>query len=815
MSLRVYPNQVIAVGSPPSPREGLRPSTPQPSWLLKIEKGFYAGMRGLTDPGFVIPMAFSQGVFGLSRLGFLRLMPQGVSSLAKASLAAFGLEGLALVGSTRGIHHLMEREVPETNFGNELGHAYLTVGLLKTLGGLTHSALHLRYHKVPASLLSLQDKIILKAAPQAAQFGGIYLSHTLAPGFGLGPYMDPGERALQSAATLVHFGFAGLLLNRIPGYVAANQKIYQQTQKLGEQIKHYWNDHSTLPIRSLAAAGVGPIGPRPVRSLALRDNKIWMNASNKDGSGNDEPEEITLIPISDSQPPSGRTVKRGKTSSIDLTMRSIPHGDPAPDPLLGQIIDGRYQFERVLGEGGMGKVYLARHQQLEKNVAIKVLLKELASRQDMNQRFINEARAATRIGNPHIIEVSDFGQLPDGSTYFVMEYLKGRSLGELTSLGKPLPLVQLLNISLQATEAMASAHEANIVHRDLKPDNIFLSQRGSDMEFVKILDFGIAKTSTDNKLTIPGQVFGSPDYISPEQASGQKVDHRGDIYSMGVILYEMATGRVPFIAEDYGDVLNMHLTQHPPSPRSLVSNPKDLPPGLEAVILKSLRKKPEERYQNMTELNAELRLIEEGVKPAALFSLAPEALHPPEALHSRTWIKDWRIWAGLFGAALAGGATANLLRKDREEADPPMPSVPPPPPDKKDLVNPPIKIEEPSPTSSRRVEISVEPADAHVFFEGKDLGKGSASLEIPAGGKFDVEVRKRGFKPEKLALDGSEPEISVKLKPARSGVPVATSSAIPKSSSTSKPSSPSKPSSSPKSPPTPPPSRQDDIVRPW
>jgi serine/threonine-protein kinase len=709
-------------------------------------------------------------------------------ALARANLGAFGLEGLAFAGSAQGIHHAMGREViPGTSFGKELGHAYLTMGLLRTFGGATHAALYRRYHKIPAPFLSLQDKIILKTAPQAAQFGGIYLSHTLAPRLGLGEYMDPGERAFQSAVSLVHFGAAGHLLNRMPGYLQANQKIHLEAQRLGAQIRDYWRDYSALPMRSLAAPGIGIIGLGPVPSPALRANEMRMSASNNDGAGKGDPVTITAVPISDSEPPLGTTqirAPRGKRSRIDETASSAPGGESTPDTLLGQTLDGRYQVESILGIGGMGKVYLGRHKQLNKAVAIKVLLDSLASREDINQRFINEARAASMIGNPHIIDVSDFGQLPNGSTYFVMEYLRGQSLGELIVPGKPLPLHQLLNISLQVTEGMAAAHDAQIVHRDLKPDNIFLYHRGRDKEFVKILDFGIAKVPTDSKLTLPGVVFGSPDYLSPEQAAGRRVDHRSDVYSMGIILYEMATGRLPFSADNYEDILRMHLTQEPPLPRSFVPDPKALPPGLEAIILKALCKDPAERYQGMNELQADLLRIQMGLRP--------------EALNYRKWIKDWRPWAGLLGTALAGGAAAVLLQDDPEEGESLRSSPLPPAPEKPNPATPLAETPEPPPPSHQGVQITVLPSDAHVFSGEEDLGRGPVSLQILQGEKLDVEVRRRGYKSETLSLDGSRPEISVKLKPLRPNAPVA------------KPPPISKP---PKSPP--PRSSSDEIVRPW
>ncbi|MCS6856421.1 MAG: protein kinase [Sandaracinaceae bacterium] len=283
----------------------------------------------------------------------------------------------------------------------------------------------------------------------------------------------------------------------------------------------------------------------------------------------------------------------------------------AQDALIGQVLDERYFIEAVLGEGGMGVVYRARHVVLQRPLAIKVLRPDVSKNQEVMQRFQQEAQSASAIGNEHIIDITDFGRLSNGATYFVMEFLDGRPLGQVIEKEAPLPPIRVVRIGKQISKALGAAHARDIVHRDLKPDNIFLIKRGEENDFVKVLDFGIAKVGgSGSKLTQAGQVFGTPHYMSPEQCLGRPVDARTDIYSLGVILFEMATGRLPFDADNIMGILSQHIHAPPPSPRS-VEGVGQIPPSLEAVILKCLAKAPEERYTSMEELRAVLEGIEE------------------------------------------------------------------------------------------------------------------------------------------------------------------------------------------------------------
>lgn len=302
----------------------------------------------------------------------------------------------------------------------------------------------------------------------------------------------------------------------------------------------------------------------------------------------------------------------------DGTGAVVAPSEPPVDRLIGRTIDGRYFVESVMGEGGMGLVYKAKHTALNKPLALKVLRDEVSRNEEVIARFRQEAQSASAIGNQHIIDISDFGNLPGGSTYFVMEYLDGRDLTTAVTEEAPMPPERVLRIAKQLCKALAAAHDIGIVHRDLKPDNIFLINRGGDSDFVKILDFGIAKVGTQTqKLTKAGDIFGTPHYMSPEQCAGNEIDHRTDVYALGVIFYEMVTGKVPFDAETLMGVLTKQMYEAP-RPLHELGEGTSASPELEAVILKCLAKEPEGRYADMHALLADLERLSQGQDPIAI-----------------------------------------------------------------------------------------------------------------------------------------------------------------------------------------------------
>ncbi|HMF41854.1 MAG TPA: serine/threonine-protein kinase [Polyangia bacterium] len=275
---------------------------------------------------------------------------------------------------------------------------------------------------------------------------------------------------------------------------------------------------------------------------------------------------------------------------------------------IGHTI-GNYKITAKLGEGGMGVVYLAEHPVIGKKVAMKAIHPELSKNSDVVSRFVTEAKAVNQIGHEHIVDIADFGNTPEGEFYFVMEYLQGESLSDRLRRENRLDAPSALSITGQIADALNASHEQGIIHRDLKPENIFLCvNRGAGRDFVKVLDFGLAKlTLHDQKVTHKtrtGSVMGTPYYMSPEQCEGKiEIDHRADIYSLGVLLFEMLTGKVPFGGDGYGEIIVKHVTMPPPSVRSI--NP-DLPEEMDLILYRALAKDRDQRFQTMAEFEEAL-----------------------------------------------------------------------------------------------------------------------------------------------------------------------------------------------------------------
>jgi serine/threonine-protein kinase len=284
------------------------------------------------------------------------------------------------------------------------------------------------------------------------------------------------------------------------------------------------------------------------------------------------------------------------------------------DPFIGrEILNGQFRILEKIGTGGMGSVYKAAQPAMNRMVAIKILHPKLAGRKDLTSRFRREARAMSQLTHPNTVKVFMFGELEDdGSLYIVMELLEGRNLNQTVRKEGPLPAERAIPVLIQVCGALQEAHDLGIVHRDLKPENIFLGKQGGISDFPKVLDFGLAKVTERQMqpgsviLTQEGMVFGTPEFMSPEQAQGRTLDARSDIYSLAVILYETLTGKLPFTARTPMEYIQKHVIEPPIALAERVPERK-FDRGLEQVLAKALSKKPDERYQTAAEFAEALR----------------------------------------------------------------------------------------------------------------------------------------------------------------------------------------------------------------
>ena len=323
--------------------------------------------------------------------------------------------------------------------------------------------------------------------------------------------------------------------------------------------------------------------------------------------------------------------------------------EPA-DPLIGTLVAGRYRVQRPLGEGGMGKVYLAEHEAIEKGLALKVLRREFSAKPDIVARFQQEAISASRIKHPNVLDVFDFGQLENGSFFLAMEFLEGNDLADELVRARVLDPARGVKLALQICRALAAAHSRGVVHRDLKPENVFLQRTGDGEEIVKIVDFGIAQLRTNEeaaatepkrrRLTRTGMIFGTPEYMAPEQAGGRNADLRVDVYALGIIMYEMFTGAVPFTGDTFVGVLARHLNDPPPHMVTVCPDLR-ISPELQTVIMQALSKDPAQRHASMHEFAQAILATPEGLGsrahhvgitdvPASQFMTA-SAAHPTAA----------------------------------------------------------------------------------------------------------------------------------------------------------------------------------------
>jgi serine/threonine-protein kinase len=507
----------------------------------------------------------------------------------------------------------------------------------------------------------------------------------------------------------------------------------------------------------------------------------------------DDGQERSGARASSGNPPAKPSAETPPASQPAKPAGIISETDIVPRPsvisraeLVGSTIDGRYIVEALIGEGGMGLVYRCRHRALGKLVAVKVLHRELAHDRDLTDRFVLEAKAASAVGSAHIADTLDFGELRDGSTYLAMEYLEGHTLSEVLEAEGHLLPPRAAHIGRQIAKGLGAAHIRGIIHRDLKPDNVFLVDRDGDPDFVKILDFGIAKVaSAQNQLTRVGAVFGTPQYMSPEQASAASVDHRSDIYALGVILYEMATGKVPFDGDAPLSVMSQHVNDEP-IPPSARPDSQRLPAMLEAIIMRCLAKHPADRFATMSELADALRRLSDPTAtpleaPVVLTRRKADSGGAPSVRATVSSVpptftpaarRRWPLLAAIVGLSAAGAVIFGLQSRQpapSATAAVPAPAAPPPTSAQAQAPLPapaPQPPAEPAPSASpavRQVALVLSPVDAVVYRGNRRLGPMPVSINVPDGERIKLLVMRDGFWARKITVDGLKSRVVVRL----------------------------------------------------
>jgi serine/threonine-protein kinase len=457
------------------------------------------------------------------------------------------------------------------------------------------------------------------------------------------------------------------------------------------------------------------------------------------------------------------------------------------DPMRGRTIGAKYHILERVGVGGMGTVYKASQVGLQRHVAVKILKPELTGDADTVARFSREATAMSLLTHPNTTRVYDFGQTEDGLLYLVMEFLEGQLITQRVAHAGPLPVLEALRVAQQILRSLAEAHTKGIVHRDLKPDNIFVVQVEGQLEpVVKVLDFGIAKIvapdrQVDQFETQAGTVFGTPRYMSPEQAQGVPLDHRSDLYSVGALLYQMLTGRAPFTDDDAVVVMAKHIREMPQPPRRVAPG-RRIPESLDAAVMKALAKEPDARFQNAALFDAALEGCVVDVLAADGAELRQQA---PRGLARKQLA--WAVSACTLAAASYMGLRVyakvsepptQLVDAAAGDAGPASVTVGP--------VSSPLKSitvdQQPLPNVERLagrpgdepvlalgpdpavVAIRSEPRGASVFRNGARLGATPISLLVEPDEQFvRVELRLPGYQPLAAELTAKDGERLLKL----------------------------------------------------
>ncbi len=501
------------------------------------------------------------------------------------------------------------------------------------------------------------------------------------------------------------------------------------------------------------------------------------------------------IPMTDSTPPQ-KTRPLGTPFQKDDDLRGADFGRwAAPeiqrkgtDSLVGKTVGDRYFIRTLIGRGGMGAVYEALQTAVQRTVALKVLLKEYAENESVIRRFHQEALAASRLAHPNTIKVYDFGQT-DGMLYIAMEYLQGETVAQLLSREGVLPPRRIIGILRQVCKSLAEAHKAGIIHRDLKPENIFLTDLEGEDDFAKVLDFGVAKLRSyedeSGTLTQAGSLFGTPKYMSPEHARSGDLDARADLYSVGVIFYELLLGTPPFVSDNPLSVLLSQVHDDPPR---FARHPggSAILPAVEAVVFKALAKDRELRYASAEALLADLNTLD-GFLETGDPQLAAQLPFPPGADESLNHSAPGH-WApvvppetaaaprrgtplGLLAAAAVGTlvftALALFAARDEVKTPPPAPTKPAP---AKPVARPaPMKDVKPAPKPPAGVFFTLDsaPSRARIIDQVTQVDVGTTPHRVEVFAKAAFVLKKPGYRDFVLELDPASAvrELAPKLIP--------------------------------------------------
>jgi serine/threonine-protein kinase len=449
---------------------------------------------------------------------------------------------------------------------------------------------------------------------------------------------------------------------------------------------------------------------------------------------------------------------------------------------VGAVLSGKYRVLKELGAGGMGTVYLAEHVEIGRRVAVKVLNSAFAGQSDAVNRFQREARAAAQIGHPNIVEILDMGRTDEGVPYMVMELLEGEDLLKLMGRTGRIPPGQAVDIVVQVLSAIGVAHAIGIIHRDLKPENVFLARRGARTDFVKVLDFGVAKfhdaiSSTSGRLTRDGTLVGTPAYMSPEQARGsKKVDARSDLYAVGVVMYEMLSSRLPHSGESYNEMIVAIAGTEPPG---LSTVAPWVPPGLSKVVARAMARDPDARFQTASQMSDALQPFVEAVEidvplatgtppvvpaPTVAIEARPSMSTAVQTTSSRARLPLVAAAAALVLVVAGAGAYWALAPTDgaahAEDASASPLVVPSPPV----LAAPPATA---APAGVVSLDVESNAPGARVLLDGEPVGVAPLHSVVPErGGMHVLRVEAEGFAPAERTVPLSGPvRISIDLQP--------------------------------------------------